>query len=230
MAGAAGAAILAEGTFLSNAAKVAQVAGAVASLEAQGFTWFGLTCEGGGRRNQTSICNGTKHSIELKKIYIQWGKVKVPPDPYIDSMAKDECLFHNAGSWAPTGSCGIITYELQHNTSLHILWECPFNFDFSDNYIGLMLTSSPSRAMPNEDLCNNMLQTNTKTMGLKPKSGSDYDLVCCGPGDGKSIEAGGDQPWGSYRPCKVQDQNYKVLSIMGDRHATSSKITILNVT
>ena len=59
-------------------------------------------------------------------------------------------------------------------------------------------------------------------MGITPKADSTYDLVCCGPDKGDSIEAGGRKPWGHLRPCKVQDKHYKVLAIMGDRHATFS--------
>ena len=216
--------------IVANAGKVAQVTGAVAALDAQGWTWFGLASEGGGRRNDMSICNGTNHAIELKKLYIYRGKVKIPPEPLIKSMEEDECLFHNAGSWAATGSCGIVTYQLQHETTLHILWDCPFNFDYHDNFIGLMLTSKSDRLIPNYDLFNNMEQyENYTSLGIKPEAGSDYDLVCCGPSSGHSKEAGGDKPWGHYRPCKVRDEHYEVLAAMGDRHATSSKITIVNV-
>ncbi|KAJ7377256.1 hypothetical protein OS493_030067 [Desmophyllum pertusum] len=117
--------------IVANHEKIAQVAGAVASLDAPGWTWFGLASEGGGRRNEMSINNGTRHSIELEKMYINWGKVKVPPEPCIQSMKGDMCLFHNAGSWAATGSSGIVTYKLhsakQHSPkSLHIMWDCPF--------------------------------------------------------------------------------------------------------
>lgn len=79
--------------IIANPDKVAQVAGAVASLDVQGWTWFGLACEGGGRRNEMSISNGTKHSIELEKMYIHWGKVKVPPEPYVQSMQKTNVCF-----------------------------------------------------------------------------------------------------------------------------------------
>ena len=216
--------------IVANAGKVAQMTGAVASLDAQGWSWFGLASEGGGRRNEMSIGNGTNHAIELKKLYIYRGKVKIPPEPLIKSMEEDECLFHNAGSWAATGSCGIVTYQLQHETTLHILWDCPFNFDYHDNFIGLMLTSKSDRLIPNYDLFNNMEQyENYTSLGIKPKAGSDYDLVCCGPGSGNSKEAGGDKPWGHYRPCKVRDKHYEVLATMGDRHATCSKIIIVNV-
>ena len=218
---AAGAAIVA------NPDKVAKVAGAVAALDAQGWTWFGLACEGGGRRHEMSICNGTKHNLELVKMYIHWGKIKIPPEPLIQSMRQDDCLFHNAGSWAATGSSGIITYKLQHGTNFHIMWDCPFNFDYSDNFIGLMLTSRSDRLLPDQNLFKNMYQ-DWKEMGIKPKAGSTYDLVCCGPSKGNSIEAGGNGPWGHLRPCKVQDEHYKVVATMGDRHATSSKITIVH--
>ena len=221
LANAAGAAIVA------NPDKVAKVAGAVAGLDAQGWTWFGLTQEGGGRRNEMSIANGTGHDMELVKWYIHWGKVKVPPEPYIQSMKQDDCLFHNAGSWAATGSSGIVTYKLQHQTHLHIMWDCPFNFDYSDNFIGLMLTSESSLLVPDQQLFSNMYQFRSDSK-MKPKAGSNYDLVCCGPSKGDSNEAGGSGPWGFSRPCKVEDDHYTVLATMGDRHATSSKITILD--
>ena len=151
LANAAGAAIVA------NPDKVAKIAGAVAGLDAQGWTWFGLT-EGGGRRKEMSIANGSSHDMELVKWYIHWSKVKVPPGPYIQSMKQDDCLFHNAGSWAATGSSGIVTYKLQHRTHLHIMWDCPFNFDFFDNFIGLMSTSESSLLMPDQKLFSNMYQ------------------------------------------------------------------------
>ena len=222
---AAGAAIVA------NSDKVAKVAGAVASLDAQGWTWFGLACEGGGRRNEMSICNGTKHSIELEKMYIHWGKIKIPPEPILQSMKQDDCLFHNAGSWAATGSSGIVTYTLQHGTNLHIMWDCPFNFDYSDNFIGLMLTSQSDRLTPDKKLFKNMYQDweEGQKMGITPEARSTYDLVCCGPSTGDSKEAGGKGSWGHLRPCRVRDEHYEVYATMGDRHATYSKITILEV-
>ena len=70
---------------------------------------------------------------------------------------------------------------------------------------------------------------NYTSLAIKPEAGSDYDLVCCGPGSGNSKEAGGDKLWGHHRPCKVQDKHYEVLVTMGDRYAAYSKTTILNV-
>ena len=221
VANAVGAAIVA------NPVKVAKIAGAVACLDKQEWTWFGLTQEGGGRRNEMSIANGSGHDMELVKWYIHRGKVKVPPEPYIQSMKQDDCLFHNTGSWAATGSSGIVTYKLQHRTHLHIMWDCPFNFDFFDNFIGLMLTSESSLLMPDQKLFGNMYQIRRDSK-MKPKAGSNYDLVCCGPSEGDSNEAGGSEPWGFRRPCKVEDDHYTVLATMGDRHATNSKITILD--
>ena len=145
-------------------------------------------------------------------------------------MQQDECLCHNAGSLAATGSSGIVTFKLQHETNVHIMWDCPFSFDFHDNFIGLMLTSYSDRLIPDKNLFKNMYQDweEGKNMGIVPKAGSTYDLVCCGPGEGDSREAGGEGPWGHRRACKVQDQHYKVFATMGDRHATESKITILD--
>ena len=174
-----------------------------------------------------SICNGTKHYLELVKMYIHWGKIKIPPEPLIQSIRQDDCLFHACGSWAATGSSGVTTYKLQHGTNLHIMWDCPFNLDYFDNFIGLMLTSRSDCLLPDQNLFKNMYQ-DWKEMGIKPKAGSTYDLVCCGPSKGNSIEAGGNGPWGHLRPCKVQDEHYKVVATMGDRHATSSKITIVH--
>ena len=217
-------------TNVANSGKLAKVGGAVAALDAKKWTWFGLTADGGGTRNEMSICNSTKHNIELEKWYIHWGKVKVPPEPNIESMRQDDCLFHSAGSWAPSGSSGIVTYRLQHETNLHILWDCPFNFDFSDNFIGLMLTPNKDRrlGLPSQDLFKNMYQ-DWQTMGITPKLGSSYDLVCCGPSHGNSMEAGGTGPWGHLRPCKVEDKYYKVSATMGDRQATCSKIKVSEV-
>ena len=212
-------------TNVANSGKLAKVAGAVAALDAKKWTWFGLTADGGGTRNEMSICNATKHNIELEKWYIHWGKVKVPPEPYIESMKQDDCLFHSAGSWSPSGSSGIVTYRLQYETNLHIMWDWPFNFDFSDNFIGLMLTTKKDRLLPDENLFKNMYQ-DWQTMYLTTKSESTYDLVCCGPSHGNSREAGGTGPWGHLRQCKVQDGRYKVAATMGDRHATCSRITI----
>lgn len=130
----------------------AKVSGAVAALDATRWDWFGLAANGGSRRDEMSICNGTKHSIELVKWYVYGGKVKVPPEPYIQPMKQDDCLFHKTGSWAAIGSSGIVTYRLHHKTNLHILWDCPFNFDHYDNYIGLMLTSGTDRFIPDKNL------------------------------------------------------------------------------
>ena len=220
--GAAGAAIM------TNPEKVAKVASAVTALEGGGFSWLGLANEGGSRRNEMSVCNGTTHRIELEKWYIYSGKVKVPPEPYIQSMKQDDCLFHKTGSWAATGSSGILTYRLRHQTNLHILWDCPFNFNHYDNYIGLMLTSRKDRCVPDVNLFRNMEQS-LHTMEITPKAESSYDLVCCGPSRGNSMDAGGKGPWGHSRPCKVRDEHYEVAATMGDRHATCSKITILEV-
>ena len=138
--------------IIANQDKIAQVAGASASLDAQGWGFFGLTKEGGGVRNEMSISNGTKHGIELVKYYINGGKVKVPPEPYVQSMREDKCLFHKTGSWAATGTGGIVTYKLQHGTNLHFMWDCPFNFDYYDNFIGLVLSSD--EILPDKNLFN----------------------------------------------------------------------------
>ena len=62
--------------IVANAGKVAQVNGAVASLDSQGWTWFGLASQGGGRRNEMSITNGTNHAIELKNFTLIAVKLK----------------------------------------------------------------------------------------------------------------------------------------------------------
>jgi len=213
----------------ANPEKAAKVAGAVASLNKQGWTWFGLASEGGNKRNEMSICNRTRHSIELAKIYIHWGKVKIPPEPIIHSMEQDECLFHSAGSWATAGSSGIVTYKLQHGTNLHIMWDCPSSFNFSDNFIGLMLSSY--HHIPNKCVFKRMYQDweGDDETAMIPMAESTYDLVCCGPSRGNSKETGGKGPWGHLRPCKVRDEHYEVYATMGDRHATSSKITVMEV-
>ena len=215
-------------TIVANSSRLAKVAGAVAAIAAERWTFLRLTEGAGGTRNEMSICNETKHTIELEKWYIHWGKVKVPPEPYIESMRQDECLFHAASYFAPAGSSGIVTYRLQHETNLHIMWDCPFTFITSDNFIGLMLTSKKDRLLPSQDLFKNMYQY-LQTMGISPKVGSNYDLVCCGPSHGGSKEAGGTGPWGHSRPCMVEDRHYKVSATMGDRHATCTKITISEV-
>ena len=210
--------------IVANAGKVAQVNAAVASLDSQGWTWFGLASQGGGRRNEMSITNGTNHAIELKKFYINRGRVKIPPDSKKNACSimpvVGQLLVHVASS-----------HQLQqHKTTLHILWDCPFNFDYFDNFIGLMLTSKSDQLIPNHDLFKNMEQHKNYTkLAIKPEAGSDFDLVCCGPSSRHSKEAGGDKPWGHHRPCKVQDKHYEVLVTMGDRYAAYSKTTILNV-
>ena len=209
--------------------KKEKIVRAVKALDEQGMTWLGLASEGGGRRNEMSVCNGTTHTIELEKWYIHWGRVRVPPEPCIESMRQDDCLFHSAGSWTATGSSGIVTYRLQYETNLHIMWDCPFSFDFSDNFIGLMLTPKKNRRpLPGQDLSKNMYQ-DWQTMSVTPKVGSSYDLVCCGPSHGGSKDAGGTGTWGHLRPCKVEDKHYRVAATMGDRHATCSKIAISEV-
>ena len=102
--------------IVPNAGKVAEVTGAVAALDAQGWSWFGLANEGGGRRNEMSITNGTNRAIELKKFYIYRGKVKIPPEPLIKSMEKDKCLFHNAGSW-PAILVHVASSLINYNTT-----------------------------------------------------------------------------------------------------------------
>lgn len=91
-----------------------------------------------------------------------------------------------------------------------------------------MLTSKKDRLVPDQNLFKNMYQ-DWQTMGISPKAGSNYDLVCSGPSKGYSKEAGGTGPWGHVRPCRVEDKHYKVAATMGDRHATCSKITISEV-
>lgn len=214
-------------TIAANTGKIAAVSNAVASLDAQGWTWFGLACEGGGRRNEMTICNALSHDIELVRYYIHWGKVKVPPEPVLQSKTEDHALFHNTGSWAATGSSGIITYKLQHDSYLHYMWDCPFNFDYSDNFVGLMLTSDPKLKHPDQALFKNMYMDGLSDLNLgSPSQNSYYDLVCCGPSDGYSHEAGGDGSWGCRRPCKVSNTYYEVLATMGDRHASTSKVVI----
>ena len=55
-------------TNIANSSKLAKVAGAVAALDAGRWTFLRLTeGGGGGTRNEMSICNATKHTIELEK-------------------------------------------------------------------------------------------------------------------------------------------------------------------
>lgn len=209
----------------SNPEKLGLVSEALEFLKSKQGTFLGLFDEGGGRRNEMSIINGTSHAAILVGWHLQWGYVKIPPEAYLCSMSRDESLFHNAGSWACTGSSGIVTYQLQHQTNLHILWECPYNFDLHDNYIGLMLSNTGFKK-PTKYLFKGMFGDWDK-IGMTPMYGSKYDLVCCGPDDGNSRDKGGSKPWGSKRACGVQDNNYAVFATMGDRHATVSKITIV---
>lgn len=218
-------------SIIPDVGKVNQVRDAISSLDGQGGAkvgnLFGLLAEGGGRRNAMSICNGTDHDIQLVKWYLHHGHNKVPATPYLLSMRQDDSLFHNAGSWAATGSSGVVTYMLDCQTNLHILWECPYNFDFDDNYIGLMLTSEEDLKKPSKHLFLAMFE-DWNSMGKTPRAGNTYDLVCCGPGNGRSKDDGGSKPYGYHRPCEVRDGHYTVFATMGDRHATSSKIVIMN--
>lgn len=210
----------------SNPEKLDIVSEALDFLKSKQGTFLGLFDEGGGRRNEMSVLNGTSHAALLVGWHLEWGYVKVAPEPFLYSMSKDEALFHNAGSWACTGSSGIVTYQLEHETNLHILWECPYNFDLHDNYIGLMLNSGSAFKIPNKYLFKGMFGDWNK-IGMTPMYGSRYDLVCCGPDNGNSRDKGGSKPWGCKRTCAVQDNNYAVYATMGDRHATVSKITIV---
>lgn len=186
---------------------------------------FGLLAEGGGRRNAMSICNATEKDIHLVKWYLEHGHNKVPPIPFLESKREDQCLWHNAGSWACTGSSGVVSYMVDYHTTLHIMWECPYDFNLNNNFIGLMLTSEQQLKNPDKHLFVGMFQE-WNSLGRNPRAGSTFDLVCCGPGDGKSRDVGGPKPFGFRRPCKVQDSNYIVYATMGDGHATTSKIVI----
>ncbi|XP_031554439.1 uncharacterized protein LOC116291408 [Actinia tenebrosa] len=215
-----------DSSIAPNSEKLSLVSQALDLLESKKGTFLWLLDEGGGRRNEMSIVNGTSHAVLLVEWYLERGYVKVPPQPYLDSMSRDEALFHNAGSWACTGSSGIVTYQLEHQTNLHILWECPYSFDINDNYIGLMLTTGHCLKKPNKYLFKGMLK-DWDMIGMSPSYGSTFDLVCCGPGDGKSRDKGGSKPYGCKRRCAAQDNNYAVYATMGDKHATGSKITIV---
>ena len=94
---------------LSYADKLNTVNAAVGAIGSAGSSWwtFGLGNEGGGCRNEIHVKN--HHStLYFRGYYIHWGKVRTPPNPRIDVDDGDVCLYHNAGSWAATGSSGVL--------------------------------------------------------------------------------------------------------------------------
>lgn len=227
MANIAGAAGL---SFLQSSSKSQAIA---AALGATGGSWLllGLDGEGLGTRNHMTIENGSGKTMRLHQYYLHWGKVKEPPVPTLAHLHQDEALFHAAGGWAMSGSGGIVTYEIDRNTFLHIMWDCPISFTFSDNFVGLYICDGSNKT-PNGALYKAMYQ-DRENPKMTPKRLSFYDLVCCGPGDGTFIDsagATGKTSWGVRRPCEVIKNDYYASMVMGDRHPTSSKITILEKT
>ncbi|XP_064081693.1 uncharacterized protein LOC135198143 [Macrobrachium nipponense] len=215
-------------TFFESGSKKQAIASAIAAGGSGSLLLLGLNSEGMGRRNHMMIENGAGHMIKLQKVYLHWGKMKQPPTSVIQHQHQDECLFHAAGGWAISGSSGIVTYQLDDDTYLHIMWDCPISFDFSDNFVGLYLCGKEERE-PVASLFKTMYQDipNPKMM---PEKGSCYDLVCCGPGDGTYLGDAGEtrtKTWGVRRPCEVRNEKFYVTMTMGDRHETSSKVTIL---
>lgn len=214
--------------FYESNSKKQAIAAAIASGGHGDLLFLGLTSEGMGRRNHMMIENGAGHMIKLHGYYLHWGRVKEPPVPVIQHQHQDECLFHAAGGWAISGSSGLVTYQLDDETYLHIMWDCPYSFDFSDNFVGLYLCGTKERD-PVKSLYKEMYQ-DVPNPPMRPQEGSCYDLVCCGPGDGTYFGHAGEtrkKTWGVRRPCVVKNEKFYVTMTMGDRHATSSKVTIL---
>ena len=100
--------------------------------------------DGGGRRNHVNTKNQTEETIELHSHYIHWGRCSVPPSPVIAKQDGDTMLFINAGSWAATGSSGLVQWKLcnpneNNNKYLLFMWDAPFCFNFSDNFLGMWI-------------------------------------------------------------------------------------------
>ncbi|XP_068239931.1 tereporin-Ca1-like [Palaemon carinicauda] len=194
------------------------------STSSYGSLWaLGLDREGTGISNHMVIQNGTDDSISLHKYFLNRGKARIPPEGVLPSGVEDHTFFHAAGSWAATGSSGILAYRLDEEVFLHILWDCPYNFDHFCNFIGLYLCDA-SENEPSAELFSRLEQY--APSDLCPKRYSRYDLVCCGP-TYRTKSHNGEQPWGDKRPCEVAYGNYYVTMTMGDSHKAMSKVSIL---
>ncbi|KAK7079776.1 hypothetical protein SK128_027752 [Halocaridina rubra] len=209
--------------YVNSQAKRVAISAALSSTA--GSIWaLGIDRDGTGISNHMIIQNGTDSSISLHEYYLHWGQAKVVPEGILPCLNEDDALFHAAGGWASTGSNGIVTYQLDEDTFLHILWDCPYNFNHYCNFIGLYLCDK-SKRKPSGDLFTRMEQY-VKDPDMRPERRSPFDLVCCGPGD-RSFSSNGEKAWGVRRPCEVMNGKYYAAMTMGDSHKTSSTVTIL---
>ncbi|XP_066955143.1 uncharacterized protein [Macrobrachium rosenbergii] len=205
---------------------VAKRTSVVAALSgpSTGSVWsFGFDRDGTGISNHMIIQNHTDDSFRLHEYYVNWGRARVPPDAKLRAHYEDDCLFHAAGGWCATGSSGIVTYKLDPQTYLHILWDCPYNFNHYCNFVGLFLCDE-KKNRPDADLFNKMYQYDDDS-SFVPGRCTAFDLVCCGPGE-RAPNSNGTVRWGVRRPCEVVDNNYRVTMTMGDGHKTSSSVSI----
>lgn len=208
---------------VKSKAKRATIATALSS--SGGTFWsLGIDRDGTGISNHMIIQNGTEKTVRLYEYYINWGKARVAPEANLPNQTEDDALFHAAGGWAATGSSGIITYQLDAIDFLHIMWDCPYNFNHYCNFIGLYLCGK-NHSKPSADLFNIMYQ-DIADPGIIPRQRSPYDLVCCGPGK-RVASPTGRKSWGVRRPCEVVKGDFYVTMTMGDSHKTSSTVTIL---
>lgn len=211
--------------YSNSQAKRVAVSAALSS--STGSVWaLGIDRDGTGISNHMIIHNNTDHSIGLHEYYLHWGQAKIVPKGILPSRSEDDALFHAAGGWATTGSNGIVTYQLDEDTYLHILWDCPYNFNHYCNFIGLYLCDKEKKK-PSGTLFNRMEQY-IKDPEMIPDRRSSFDLVCCGPGE-RSYSSNGNIAWGVRRPCEVMMGKYYVTMTMGDSHRTSSTVTIFDI-
>lgn len=214
-----------EGTshYVNSQAKRVAISAALSSTSGSVLA-LGMDRDGTGVSNHMIIQNGTESSISLHEYYLYHGQAKLVPEGLLPSHNEDDALFHAAGGWASTGSNGIVTYQLDEDTYLHILWDCPYNFNHYCNFIGLYLCDK-SQKKPTTDLFNRMEQY-VKDPQMRPERCSAFDLVCCGPGE-RSYSNNGKISWGIRRPCEVIRGKFYATMTMGDSHKTSSTVTVL---
>jgi len=228
---------------LKLAEKVTAVTNALDGANSSWIT-LGLGSDGGGRRNNVVVKNVTKEDFMLHSYYLHWGKCRVPPNPVIHGQDGDAMLFINAGSWAATGSSGLVQWELpgreKENTQyLFFMWDAPFNFDYSNNFVGLWINDDSKRTSGSsldirdtnegwqvykEMYCDvseaDRKLGKTHDFPGEPKKASNYHLVNCGPG------SKGVGKWGFREPCHVKNEKYEIKAIMGDRHEGETTIDI----
>ncbi|KAK7081297.1 hypothetical protein SK128_006258 [Halocaridina rubra] len=204
--------LVAAATMAANATKAVESAKSLA------------LCQEKGSSNIMFIKNDTGEEIRLRQHYIFRGKAKVVLGPSIINNCQDEAVFKSSGKFNPSGSSGIVTYELSEKIFLHIMWDCPYSrFKKTNKFIGLFLCNEPE-VHPNETLFLRMHQPRTRA-SLTSKCHFIYDLVCCGSEGGKP--AGFHNiTWGCRRPCEVENGTYHVIMTMGNSNHTTSKVTI----